>query len=181
MIKFHRIFLAILVIGLTLACASCKKDNGDVYIDEPTEEVDSSTVHVFNQHIDSGFVFGRWTLSCYYTESLNASPPYNSYTETNCIDHPIYQFYPNGLLYTYTYNQLGDTMVLDSAIYWYQNNGHRLRMLPYRTELDVDNNVRYIATGAINEQQISYNDSLMFWNQTTGGSTIVTRNFIRKD
>jgi len=173
-------FLLTLTIGLTLVATSCKKDNNAVDSVKPTDETDS-TYHVFNQRIDSGFVFGRWTFVCSYTYTVITSPPYNTLSVSNCANHPVYEFKPNGLLYMYAYNQLGDTSLIDSAMYWYRAADSNLFMLGYDTEINAANDTSYIAVGAINVEQLTYRNDSMFWKQNTGGSATALKSFVRKD
>ncbi len=180
MILHLRPSFAILAIGFVLLFVSCKKENDVPDTKEPIEEVDS-TFHVFNQHIDSGFVFGSWELVCYKTTSVYSSPPYQTIINNNCAEHPIYKFEPEGLLYISTANQLGGNTLIDSAMYWYNANESKLSVVAYKTETNPSNELKYIVVGPINQQTVSYSNDSMYWLQTTGGSATANKSFVRKD
>lgn len=164
-----------LFLGLVLL-QSCKKDVETIDNKEPVEVIDSSTIHVVGQTIDSGFVFGRWTLCCYYAAWTIDTPPYESGSETNCNNHPIYEFKPNGLMYIYTYNGRGDTTLKDSLIYWYNLE---LKTYRYQIALDSTGANYYKLLYSEPNQYVSYRNDSMFLTQYDMAT--VTRSFVRKD
>lgn len=173
--------LAIAIGALTLA-TSCNKDNNSS-INNPHTEVDS-TYHVAGLTIDSGFVFGNWTLVCHKIMWASDLPPYETVTTNDCSYHPIYEFKPNGISYLYRENGYGEGAAIDSFIYRYRNisGGSALEMFEYTIEPDSIGNMQYVFNmymGA--EHFIGYRNDSMFWDENTGGMAYVLRSFVKAD